>query len=153
MSAAPVYLESIKSMAQKLQFLSYDSIQMDGMEIKSLWYQYKDLDFYYFETQDQRLVKLHVAAFGEVVEWNPFDGIRTGLIVQKEQAQGLFEVMHFDARPNRASIERVQSIIDNAGCLELSQKQKLQELFKGHKAAPRSVIRYLWQTVSQFFKF
>lgn len=146
MSAEPLYLESVKIMAQKMTFVSFDTLQVEGLEIKSLWYRYKDLDFYYFEAQDQRIIKLHVSAFGEVVEWNPYDGLRTGMIVQKEQAQGVFEVVHFDSRPSLTSIEQVQTIIAEAACLDHQQRLRLQAIFSTPLLPPqRSLLRYFWQ--------
>lgn len=155
MSAKPLYLESIKSMAQKMAFVSYDTLQVEGMELKSLWYQYKDLDFYYFEAQGQRIVKIHFSAYGEVVEWNPYDGIRTGMIVQKEQAQGVFEVMHFDARPSERSIEQIKSVLEDATCFDDPLRTRLREILASPVAStePRSLGRYLWQLIRQIFIF
>jgi len=117
--------ESIKTMAENIAFVSFDVIQFRDNEMRSHWYRYREIDLYYFQTLNGDLAKLHISIFGQVIEWNQLDGIRTGLLIEEESEAGVSEIVQYDARTNRASVEQALEVLRHAVKIEAPQRAKL----------------------------
>lgn len=131
----PLSLESIKTLAQKMNFVSFDTLELENHSVKSHWYRHEDgLDVYYFQKDNGQLVKIHISILGQVIEWNPLDGTRTGLLVEHEQNGEVFESLHYDARANPASVEQSLLILENATCLGSELRDELIKILN-HTAA------------------
>lgn len=153
-------LESIKNLAQNMNFVSFDILHVEQYAVKSHWFRHEQgLDLYYFQKDDGRLVKLHIAFFGQVIEWNPLDGTRTGMMVEEEMGSEVVETVHFDARANRESLAQCLMIIENASCLEndlrfelLSLLQLPQEATNGELKKRDSFLGNIKQKIQSFFR-
>ena len=117
--------QSLKFMASKVTFVSFDVIQFRENEMRSHWYRYEDIDLYYFQTLDGKIAKIHVSLFGQVIEWNPYDGLRTGLLVESENEGGASEVVQYDARANRTTVAQAIEVLEHASRIELDQREIL----------------------------
>lgn len=124
----PLFIENLQMMAEKMEFISFDSLQMQGREIKSHWYRYGDIDFYYFEDRHYQpsVIKFYLSIFGQVIEWTPFDGLRTGVVVQSERSEGVTETVQFDRELNRAAVEQFHLFFEHLQCLDPQFKNNLQ---------------------------
>ncbi len=118
-------LHILKSMAQKIHFISFDVVQFQDKEMRSHWYQYESLDLYYFEKTNLDLVKIHINVFGQVVEWNGLDGVRTGVLIEEEKEGQVFEVLQYDSRPNEKAIAQCLLVLENAFQIEPKQREKM----------------------------
>lgn len=140
----PISLESIKTLAQKMNFVSFDTLELENHSVKSHWYRHEDgLDVYYFQKDDGRLIKIHISILGQVIEWNPLDGTRTGLLIEQEQNGEVFESVHYDARANLASVEQSVVILENAMCLSQELRQELIQILNHTevtKKRPKSLL-------------
>lgn len=147
-------VDSIKTLAQKMNFVSFDMLHIEDQEIKSHWYSHEEgLDIYYFQKEDGSLIKLHVSFFGQVIEWNPLDGTRTGYMVEQEQGSEVFETVHFDSRTNSESLAQCLVLLENAICLTQELRSELTVLLQ---LSPQSLSRHLSQKKnfwSKFFSF
>jgi len=123
--------ESIKVMAQKVAFVSFDVIQFKDHEMRSHWYRYEELDLYYFQNDDGEIVKIHISLLGQVVEWNPLDGLRTGLLVEQECDKEVFQIIQYDARPNADSVGQSVEILENAAAIEEPQRLQMLQFLQG----------------------
>ena len=125
MSEIAVSLDSLKTMAQKVRFVSFDVIQYQDKEIKSHWYKHDSIDLYYFQRGDGGIVKLHICIMGQILEWNPFDGVRTGLVIEEERAGGVFEIIQYDSRASYNAQAQSLLILSNAFLIEADIREKL----------------------------
>jgi hypothetical protein len=71
--------------------LGVDVVSSEKVEFVSRWFRSAraDADLTIWMDQEQRLVKHQISFFGQVVEWNPIHGTRTGVIIEEEMPQGL----------------------------------------------------------------
>lgn len=148
----PMTLDFIKTLAQRMNFVSFDTLQLENQSVRSHWYRHDDgLDFYYFQKDDGRLIKVHISVLGQIIEWNPLDGTRTGLLVEQEQGGEVFESVHYDSRANTTSVEQGLVVIENANCLASPLREELIRVLKHSesiKKAPQgffSRIFSLWR--------
>lgn len=133
MAEASVSLNSLKTMAQKVRFVSFDVIQYQDKEMKSHWYRHEDsIDLYYFQSasgdksaDSGRIVKLHLSVMGQILEWNPYDGVRTGLLIEEERAGGVFEIIQYDLRANEKTQAQCLLILNNAFLIESEVRERL----------------------------
>jgi hypothetical protein len=117
-------LNALKTMAQKIHFVSFDVVKFKDKELRSHWYKYESVDLYYFEKTDGSYAKIHVNIFGQFVEWNPFDGVRTGLLIEEEKNNEVYEVLQYDQRANEKSISQGLLVLENA--FQIDQKHREQ---------------------------
>ncbi|MCC6138036.1 MAG: hypothetical protein IT287_05350 [Bdellovibrionaceae bacterium] len=127
----PMTFESIKNLAQKMNYVSFDVLQVQDQSVKSHWYRHEEgIDIYYFQKEDGSFIKLHISFFGQVIEWNPLDGTRTGLLVEQEQGNEVVETVHYDARANSQSLAQSLMIIENANCIAQDLRDELTVLLQ-----------------------
>lgn len=139
----PKTVESIKTLAQKMNFVSFDTLQMERQSVQSHWFRHEEgLDIYYFQKEDGRLLKLHISCFGQVIEWNPLDGTRTGLLIEEEQNGEVFETVQYDARANRESVDQSVVILQNASAIDHKIRSELVDLLR-HLGPPKKQNRVL----------
>lgn len=124
-------IDSIKTLAQRMNFVSFDTLQVEDQSVQSHWFRHEDgLDIYYFQKSDGRFIKLHISILGLVIEWNPMDGTRTGLMVEQEHGGEVFETVHYDVRANNESVAQSLVILENASCISEPLRQELAVLLK-----------------------
>jgi hypothetical protein len=127
--------DTIKNMAENDAFVSFDVIQYGNSEMRSHWYRYRDIDLYYFQTTDGDVAKIHITIFGQVVEWNKLDGVRTGLLIEHEGEAGVSEIVQYDARPNTACVKQAMDVLTQARKIEKADRERLLARL-GSKANP-----------------
>lgn len=66
--------------------LAIDVVQGENTEFISRWYRAReaDADLVIWSDGSRRIVKQQICIFGQVVEWNPINGTRTGVVVEQE---------------------------------------------------------------------
>lgn len=149
MSEKVLLPQSIQNMAEKITFVSFDVIQFHDNEMRSHWYRYEDIDLYYFQNLAGDISKIHISVFGEVIEWNPLDGLRSGLLIEAEGDAGITEVIQYDARPSSKCLEQAVEILRAARNIELHQREQLICcLINGRVNLPKT----FWQRVLSLFK-
>jgi hypothetical protein len=71
-------------------------------EITSRWFHSsQDADLFIWFDRNQGVIKQQISFFGQVVEWNIVEGLKTGLVIE-EEIRGharASEMVCFDARP------------------------------------------------------
>lgn len=140
-------LEMIKNMAQKIDFVSFDMVKTSQMELRSHWYHYDHVDLYYFEKQCGEIVKIHISVFGQVIDWNIYDGVQTGLLIEEEVCdQSTQELVQYDARPNPSTLAQGFLILENAFNIEARIREELAAMLLTRPRLKRS----LWQRVSRY---
>lgn len=144
-------LETLKTMAQRMNFVSFDVLQIEDQSVKSHWYRHDEIDLYYFQKENGQFIKLCVSFLGQIIEWNPLDGTRTGLMVEQEHGGEVFETVHYDARSNPESIAQSLFIIENAQCIDSQLRDDLRILLEQPINRKRRPANSLWKRLQEVF--
>jgi hypothetical protein len=154
MQGSAFSLEGIKKMASQIQFVSFDMIQIRDKEMKSHWYKSDNIDLYYYQTHTGKLVKFHISLFGQVLEWSPRTGVRTGLLVEVEMLDTVSESVHYDKEANAATMAQAMLVLKNALSVDAAVREELiqqveapgqpepSKSFLGNMSLVKSVVRF-----------
>lgn len=94
-SPAPLQHYDLKALAKSLKLASIDVIKTSKVDIESHWYRsIGPADLFFWKTQD-KVVKHQVSLFNQVIEWNEYEGVKTGF-VSDDSNPGKGEVIQFD---------------------------------------------------------
>lgn len=105
----------LKTLARTLKLSSIDVIKTSSTEIESHWYRSSgDADLYYWLSKG-KLVKHQITLFNQVVEWNEFDGVKTGFI---NDEHGGGELVMFDKDVNKVVLVQVTEFLSHASSIE-----------------------------------
>lgn len=112
--AAKVY--DVAQVAQSFREVAVDVIRGESTEFLSRWYQAAqgDADLTIWWDGEKRVVKQQLCLYGQVVEWNPIHGTRTGLVVEQETGpteEETSEIVHYDAKLQRGSINQAIALL------------------------------------------
>lgn len=138
MISAAFSLENIKKMAENISFVSFDMIQIKDAELKSHWYKHDHIDLYYYQNSNGDLVKFHISLFGQVLEWNALAGVRTGLLVEEEKQNAVFEMIQYDERANPGTMAQALLVLRNAQAVESPVREELMEYITATQAGKSS---------------
>jgi hypothetical protein len=112
--AAKVY--DVAHIAQSFREVAVDVVRGESTEFLSRWYQAVkgDADLTIWWDGEKRVVKQQLCLYGQVVEWNPIHGTRTGLVVEQESGpteDETSEIIHYDAKLQRSAINQAISLL------------------------------------------
>lgn len=126
-----------RTIGKSLREVAVDLIKTETEEFVSRWYHSnRDADLYTWVDQRNNIVKQQISFFGQVVEWNCVEGIKTGVVIESEmgpstrtpaeirsgaatqQVMNPSESILFDTKPQKQSVECAVSIIQNLEGLE-----------------------------------
>lgn len=123
--------------------LAIDITQGEQTEFLSRWFHSprNEADLFIWLDGQKRIIKQQLCFFGQVVEWNPFVGTRTGVIIEQEilspvapdtrtsshsshhSDDSIAEIIHFDRKVQTAAVE--QAIMILSAVPELAQEDRL----------------------------
>jgi len=104
----------VSHVAHSFREVAVDVVRGENTEFLSRWYQASqgDVDLTIWWDGESRVVKQQLCLYGQVVEWNPIHGTRTGLVVEHDVgADEAAEIVHYDGRAQRDPIEQAISLI------------------------------------------
>ena len=82
----------LPSLAKSMKLASIDVIKTSNTDIESHWFKAKGPADLYFWKNKEKIVKHQISIYNQVVEWNEFDGVKTGFINEdKERMRFIFE--------------------------------------------------------------
>ncbi len=88
---------NVKEIARNLREVAVDVIETEGTSIVSRWFHAADdVDLLIWTDDEKTIIKYQVSLFGQVVEWNMFDGVKTGVIIEIEEKRKKDEVDNDD---------------------------------------------------------
>ncbi len=135
-------------LARSFQEIAIDVVQGEKTEFLSRWYRAAkgDADLTIWWDGDKRVVKQQLCLYGQVVEWNPIHGTRTGLIVEHESVgEDLSEIIRFDRKAERASVDQAIRFVGHLGVLNEPDRALLAYNFRAsprlHKNARERAMR------------
>lgn len=119
----------IETLAKSLKLASIDVIKTSNMDIESHWFRSQGpADLYFWKVKD-KIVKHQLSFYNQVVEWNEFDGVKTGY-VNDDIEGGKAEVICFDQEINP---EVVAQAIEFLGRLQQLDQKITEQLIQHYK--------------------
>ena len=128
----------LHSLAKSLKLESIDVIKTSRTNIESHWFRsLGPADLYYWRAKD-KIIKHQVALFNQVIEWNEYDGVKTGF-VDDEAKEGEAEVICFDKKVNTGVVTQAIEFLKGVNSIE---GEVLEELISHYRFYNR------WQNLS-----
>lgn len=106
----------------------------NDQKVISRWFHStKDTDLFIWLDHKQNVIKQQLTFFGQVVEWNVIEGVKTGLIVEDETPSQVkaSEIIQFDSLPQKAPIEQARALLGFITALKEDERQMLSINFTG----------------------
>ena len=144
----PLYHYDLEVLAKSLKLASIDVIKTSNMDIESHWYRSKGPADLYFWKNKEKIVKHQVSLFGQVVEWNEFDGVKTGFVQDDEEHYGS-DIVCFDKEVNEAVI---QQVIDFFSQVKTIENSITQQMISHYQFYNRWSSSWLFKLFSRIFK-
>lgn len=130
----------LQTLAKNLKLASIDIIKTKNMDIESHWFRsIGPADLYYWKTKD-KIVKHQVSLFNQVIEWNEYDGVKTGYVSDEAEVEKS-EIICFDESVNVNVVEQAIEFLGNVISIE---DEVLTELISHYKFYNR------WQHLNPF---
>jgi hypothetical protein len=119
-----------EQIGRTLREVAVDVIETEGSTILSRWFHSKhDVELFLWLDGDQNVIKYQVTFFGQVVEWNVFEGVKTGYIIEEEVAghgdENVKETIEFDQTPQDSAIERAIRLLEHVPDLPGPHREKI----------------------------
>jgi len=135
---------SSRTIGRTLREVAVDLIQMDTEDVVSRWFhsQPAETDLYTWVDRRQNILKQQLSFYGQIVEWNCVEGIKTGVVIESElEATGApkkeealqvnpSETIQFDSKPQPKTVELAVEILNHMEEADTIFKQQLVENFK-----------------------
>ena len=117
-------------LGESLKEVAIDLIKTDEVEIVHRWFHSaKDADFFIWLDQHNNVIKQQLTFYGQVVEWNIVEGVKTGLIVEDENRQAMksSDIIRFDTSAQRAPIEQALNLLKHITALNDMERHQLSK--------------------------
>ncbi len=137
-----LYFFDPKKVGEDLSEVALELISVEDQEIQSRWFHgQSDTDLFIWSDLNGRVIKQQISFYGQVVEWNFVDGVRTGYIVEDEvesQAINASETVHFDKEPQATTVEMAVQIIEHVYMDEVLKQSLLANFQETAKTTKKS---------------
>jgi len=126
---APLQYFDLKTLAKTMKLSSIDVIKTANTDIESHWFRsIGPADLYYWKTKT-KIVKHQVSLFNQIIEWNEYDGVKTGFVTHEASVRQA-EVICFDEEVNVSVTKQAIELLENVGCIEAEILDKLISHYK-----------------------
>jgi len=128
----PVYLNP-QRLGQKFKEIDVSFLGTGEERVATRWYHGDDADLYLWIDHRSNIVKQQVTFFGQVVEWNIIDSLRTGMVLEEEvggETQKPSEKVVYDKIFSSSSVKTAEEIIINVGILDDVLKKEVIKNFR-----------------------
>ena len=123
-----------EELGRSLKEVATDVIKSSGHNVVSRWFHSsKDADLFIWMDLHRNILKQQLSYYGQVVEWNAVEGVRTGHVVIEESEAGEkshgSEFLHFDQKPLGTSIDQALRLLDCITALNEEERKVLRDNF------------------------
>lgn len=121
-----------KELGRSLREVAVDVMQKENRNIESHWFHSnKDADMFIWKDENKNIIKQQVTFYGQLIEWNVLEGVRTGLLIEDEASQkmGSSPLIRYDHMPQQHGIEQGVDIISHVQGISDSDKLQIIENF------------------------
>jgi hypothetical protein len=118
-----------QELGHSLKEVATDLINTTHQEVVSRWFHSnKDADLYIWLDKGENILKQQLSFYGQIVEWNLIEGVKTGLIIEDENRNSGVspsEVVQFDSRPQRPPLEQAVELLKHMTALKEDERREL----------------------------
>jgi hypothetical protein len=120
-----------EELGKSLREVAVDFIPLSQENVTSRWFHgTHDVDLYIWLDSRNNVIKQQITFYGQVVEWNAVEGIKTGLIIEEEsESQGRrpggSEIIQFDQNAQSAPIAQALELCRHIGALNEEDRSVL----------------------------
>jgi hypothetical protein len=148
-----------EALGTSLRELGVDVIAGEETDFTSRWFQTAeaskmDADLVIWSDGKKRIIKHQLCFFGQVVEWNPIHGTRTGFVLEEETSdQEASEIIRYDSRAQINVVNQAVQIVSRIP--DLSEKDRADLIFhlrespKLHKNALKRALKVWAPAIDQ----
>ena len=157
---APVTFDA-ESIGLSLKEVAVDIIQTDSSALTSRWFHSKrDVDLFVWSDGNHTVIKHQVSFYGQVVEWNEDEGVKTGMIIEQfspNTKETLSEIIHFDKIVQKKAVEQASEILKYVRDLSVEMRQTLLENLARSQSQTKSIRHFkqlrapFWRRVKNWF--
>ncbi len=113
---------SAARLGEAVKQVGVDYISVDQHRVETKWFRSgEDVDLVVWTDMAGTIIKQQLTFFGQVLEWNLVDGLKTGLIVEEETGQQespASEMVRYDlVRPLDATVQQGVELLSSIACL------------------------------------
>ncbi len=134
-------------LGKTLKEVATEYVNKDGYHVVSRWFHSaKDADLYFWLNDGGSIIKQQLSFYGQVVEWNLLEGIKTGHVMEFEQKDGVraSEVVQFDSEPQRQPIEQAVDVLRAvAGLTEQERESLISSFLQSGSSAPLTAEEFV----------
>ncbi|MCM2281390.1 MAG: hypothetical protein NDI61_06030 [Bdellovibrionaceae bacterium] len=131
--AVPLLFDA-ESLGRSLREVAVDVNESEGNTTLSRWFHStKDVDLLIWSDEDSNVIKHQVNFFGQVVEWNIFDGVKTGFILEEDvecdeaSESEVSETIQFDVQPDAIAVRQALLLLAHVPDLADADKLRIRE--------------------------
>lgn len=151
---------SAADLGKSFREVSVDVIRTEHQDIVNRWYHSsKDADLFVWLDSDKNIIKQQLTFFGQVIEWNVIEGVRTGCLVEQEDPvltdkRRATDVIKFDQKPQGSSLSQALDLLKNITVLKDDERQSLMDNFStknqtAHTMDPEEFVRKFGSALSR----
>ena len=131
----PAILFDAEQIGRSLREVAVDVIETENSTILSRWFHSKhDVELFLWVDGENNVIKHQVTFYGQVVEWNVFEGVKTGVVVEEEGRPGddetVRETIRFDISPDAAAVNRTILLLENVSELPDQERRRICDNLK-----------------------
>lgn len=150
-------------LGRSLREVATDVIATTHHDVISRWFHStKDADlFLWFERESGDLIKQQLSFYGQVVEWNCVEGLRTGLLIETETGRvKRSEIVRFDQKAQMRPVHQAVQLLAHVEALPEKERDAIIARFHEpatyrRPGAPNPerpvVVGGLWARVRRWF--
>lgn len=127
----PRFFDPIE-LGKSLKEVATDVIATTHADVIGRWFHSsKDADLFIWLDKKQNIIKQQLSYYGQVVEWNAVEGVKTGHIVVDENRGRAreSEILCFDESPQVASVQQAVDLLSHITALTSIERDALLRNF------------------------
>jgi hypothetical protein len=118
-----------EALGASLRQLAVDVVKGESTDFMSRWFRssHSDADLVIWTDGEKRIIKHQLCFYGQVVEWNPISGTRTGLVIEEEVLEG--QTAEQDGEP---PVKRPEPLDREGSDREIAETIRFDKSAQGH---------------------
>jgi hypothetical protein len=133
----PQFFDSA-ALGKSLREVAQEVLPKGQVNVVSRWFHgHKECDLFIWSDLDGNILKQQLSFFGQIIEWNVIEGLKTGLVIEEEghnEQMGGSEIVRFDERPQMKPVEQAIELLNHMTALKDIERQHLLRNFADPKA-------------------
>lgn len=120
------------TLGESLKEVATDIIRAGEADVVHRWFHSaKDADFFLWLDQNNNVIKQQITFYGQVVEWNIVEGVKTGLIVEDESRAPVkaSDVIRFDGEAQKGPVDQALKLLKHMTALNDLERHVLAKNF------------------------